>query len=341
MRIVDVEGDLLRQQGHVVTVQALEVLDRILERRGGEEVVLLEAQHLALVMAVLRIENLGDHLGQLPFLHRAGIVTAGEGSQVDALRRTGRPHAQRVDRLGIVADDRDVVGHGDDGLVILQLGKELAVHPMLLDMTAEVHLDGILERGDVPVVAVFQPAVRHLDLLAVDDALAEQAVFVTDGAAHRGQIQRRERIHKARGQTAQTAVAGSRFGLLVEHLAHFQPEIRERRLVFLGRAQIEQIVVHPAAGEELDGEVVEPLFVFILARLLGVAPLFHDLIANGRGNRLVNLLRRRLLERAAVIALQLAQNRLLDMFLIVNFHQRHGHFLLYASIYCKFQAANA
>lgn len=54
MRVVDVENALVRQQIKVVAKVLFEILDCILQGGAGEEVVLLEAQHLALVVAYLR-----------------------------------------------------------------------------------------------------------------------------------------------------------------------------------------------------------------------------------------------------------------------------------------------
>ena len=48
VRVVDVESDLLRQLAHVRTVDTLEILDRVLQRRADEEVFLHQAQLLPL-----------------------------------------------------------------------------------------------------------------------------------------------------------------------------------------------------------------------------------------------------------------------------------------------------
>ena len=76
-------------------------------------------------------------------------------------------------------------------------------------------LDRVFERGHFPAIAVLEPAIGHFYLLAVDDALTEQAVLVANAAAHRGQIERRERVHEARGEAAKATIAGSGFGLFV------------------------------------------------------------------------------------------------------------------------------
>ena len=308
VRVVDVERHALGQLGQVLAIGALVVLDRILQRGGGEEVVLLEAQHLALVVLVLGVEHLGDDLGQFALLGCARKVAPAEGGQVDALGRAGAPQAQAVDDVGIIADDGDVIRHGDDGLVVLEGYAQAAIHPLLLQGAAEVDLDGVLQRGDLPGVAVFEPAVGQLDLLAVDDALAEQAVLIADGAAHGGQVQRGERIHEAGGQAAQAAVAQRGLGLLAQHVLHLDAQVVKRGLIVGGGAQVEHVVVQPAAGQKLDGQVVQALGLLLAALFLLKAPLLHDLVAHGGGDGLVDLLAGGFLQRAAVVALQFAQD---------------------------------
>ncbi|MPM63384.1 hypothetical protein SDC9_110264 [bioreactor metagenome] len=80
-------------------------------------------------------------------------------------------------------------------------------------MAFKADVNAFLRRGHLPYVAVDQPIVGQLYLLAVGQLLAEQAVFVADGAAHRGQIQCRQAVQKAGSQAAQTAVAQTRLGL--------------------------------------------------------------------------------------------------------------------------------
>ena len=82
MRVVNMENALVRQQVKVVAEVLFKVFDGILQGGAGEEVVLLEAQHLALVVLILRIEHLGDHLGHLHFLHGLEVLALAEMRQV-------------------------------------------------------------------------------------------------------------------------------------------------------------------------------------------------------------------------------------------------------------------
>jgi hypothetical protein len=65
-----------------------------------------------------------------------------------------------------------------------------------------------------------------LDLLAALDPLLEDAVLVADAVADRGQLQRGERVHEARGEPAEAAVAepGIAFGL--DHLVDVDSSCR-------------------------------------------------------------------------------------------------------------------
>ena len=60
------------------------------DRRGDEEVLLLQAQLLALRRGVLGVEHLGDVLGEGLCAHRLGIVASVEDVQVEGLGCAGR-----------------------------------------------------------------------------------------------------------------------------------------------------------------------------------------------------------------------------------------------------------
>ena len=324
VRVVDVEGDLLRELAHVRAVDALEVLNRVLQRRADEEVFLHQAQLLAVIGVVLRIEHLGNlRRDGVAVLRGAVVIARGELFKVEVLRQHGAPRAQAIHHVAVVADDRQIIRHSDDVFRVLEGDIIRAAHPVFDHLAAEADLHRVALGRNLPGVAVGQPLVRHLDLLAVHDALTEQAVFIADGAAHRRQVQRRQRIEEARGQTTQTAVAQRRFRLFVEHAPQGQPQLLERLLVFLGGAEVEQVVVQPAAGQKLDGEVIQALGLLAAAGFLLKSPLEHDLVANGARHGSVDLLGRRVLNGAAVVAQQLVEDGFLDGILVILGLQRH------------------
>ena len=243
MRVVDVDDDLLRQLAPVRAVELLEVLEDVLEGGGGEEILLLQAEQLAFVVVVFRVEDVGDSFRQFLFLRRLHIVAVVEVAQVNALRGAGAPQAQAVDGGGVIAHQRHVVGDSLDRVVADVTEHRAAVLVAHFDVTVEVHFAGILHYGHFPHVAVAQPVVRQLDLLTVHNLLAEQTVFIADGAAHRGQVEGRQRVHEARCQTAQTAVAQRGFRLFLKHLVYVDVQFVQRLLVGIERDEVQDVGV--------------------------------------------------------------------------------------------------
>ena len=243
MRVVDVDDDLLRQLAPVRAVELLEVLEDVLEGGGGEEILLLQAEQLAFVVVVFGVEDVGDGFRQFLFLRRLHIVAVVEVAQVNALRGAGAPKAQTVDGGGVIAHQRHVVGNSLDRVVADVTEHRAAVLVAHFNVTVEVHLAGVLHYGHFPHVAVAQPVVRQLDLLTVHNLLAEQTVFIADGATHRGQVKGRQRVHEARCQTAQTAVAQRGFRLFLKHLVHVDVQFVQRLLVGIERDEVQDVGV--------------------------------------------------------------------------------------------------
>ena len=128
MRVVDVDGDFVREDVPIRAVGLFKIAHDVLHRGAGEEILLLEPQLLALVMVVFGIEHLGDHFAQLALFHGAHIIPAVERLHVDFLGRFGRPGAQHVHHVGVVTQNGHIVGHGEDGGIILLL----KAHPAAL-----------------------------------------------------------------------------------------------------------------------------------------------------------------------------------------------------------------
>ena len=117
MGIVELNGRLVREAGkHWQALRRIEHLPAllvaaqdVLQRRGDEEVLLLEPEFLALKDVVIGVEDLGDVLRAGLGLDGPFIVTAVEVAQVELVRGFGRPQAQRVDGAVLVARDGGVV----------------------------------------------------------------------------------------------------------------------------------------------------------------------------------------------------------------------------------------
>ena len=110
--------------GELLPGQALllEVGEHVLDGGGDEEVLLLEAQLLPVVGAVVRVEDAADADRVLAVVQRRDVVALVEGGQVELLRLTlaARAHGEgvrlpqpQVDRrVRVVAVDRRVERHG-------------------------------------------------------------------------------------------------------------------------------------------------------------------------------------------------------------------------------------
>lgn len=132
-----------------------------------------------------------------------------------------------------------------------------------MDHVANVHA------LDLPGIAVGQPEVRVLHLPPVLDALLEDAVVVPDSVPPRYSlmtalsstinVHRGERVHVARGQATQTAVAKSSVLIVVEHVFQLVAHLVERLLVLALQIDVDEDVMQQSAQQVLDGQVVHAL----------------------------------------------------------------------------------
>ncbi|OIQ83854.1 hypothetical protein GALL_343470 [mine drainage metagenome] len=279
--IVELDANLLRQQLPVL-MPGEEPMQYVLDRCGDEEILLAQPQFAPVHRSVVGVQYLGEVLGGVLFFHGAHVVAGIERVQVEFARRLGRPQAQVVDGIGLVAGDRHVVGHRHHGV---------AVHPAVLDaavLVGELHhvaieLDRIeaLRALEFPGIAVAQPVVRAFDLLPVFDALLEHAVFVTDAVAHAGQIEGRHRIQEAGRQAAQAAVAERGVGFHLLHRLHLLPHGLQAIAQLRLDVEIVRRIGQRAPDQEFQRKVIDPLRVFLVVVADGLHPALDQMVAHG------------------------------------------------------------
>jgi len=80
--------------------------------------------------------------------------------------------------------------------------------------------------GEFPGVEV-KPVVRHLDLIAIDDLLFEDAVTVPQAVTPGRVIQTCKAVEEAGGQAAQTAIAQGSVVLLLDNILDPEAELGE------------------------------------------------------------------------------------------------------------------
>jgi hypothetical protein len=258
MGVVELDRGVVGQRaqgtalGHVPAHQ-------ILQRGGGEEELLAQAQLLALCGGIARVEHPRDRLGPGPARHRADMVAGIEPSELDRGVGLRLPQAQDVDVLAPPADDRHVVGHGVHGLGRVPVAADvviaLARHG---DASAEADLVGRLRPGELPRIAFREPGLRRLALPAVLKRLAEDAVVVADAVADRRDRQARHALHEAGGEPPETAIAERRVGLGPLDVGEIDAQVAKRGPGGLDEAEIVHRVRQEPADQEFEREIIDP-----------------------------------------------------------------------------------
>mmetsp|Transcript_1100 Transcript_1100/g.3068 ORF Transcript_1100/g.3068 Transcript_1100/m.3068 type:complete len:926 (+) Transcript_1100:706-3483(+) len=325
VRVVQLERDLLRQQLPVGAVQLGEAAQAVLHGGGHEEVLLLQAQLLALVRAVVGVQHGRQRLGALLGQDGGHVVAGVERLQVKLLGGLGRPQPQ-VDAVA-----RAKPG---DGVVVRDRGHLLAGVPLEhlaavngLGGHVAVELDGVRhdQALNLPRVAEREPVVGLLVLEAVEDVLLEHAVLVADAVAPGGQVERGHGVQEAGRQAAQAAVAQRGVALLLADRLQVVAHLAQRLSVRLSHVQVVQRVEQRAAHEEFHGQVVHALGVLLLEVGLGVVPGLHQAVAQAQGGGLVALKVIKAVARARHGVLHVTNDALLDaehIILLVGVHER-------------------
>ena len=320
--VVELEDDPLRQLAQV-HVARQGVLDEVAQAAGDEEVLLLQPQLLALRRRVVGVEHLGDVLGEDLRAGGLGVVAGVEGLQVEGLVGLGAPQPQGVDDAVAEAGDHVVVGHaahlpgGDPAGALGAVGVGIR-----LGMPAEADLDGALGVRELPRAAQAQPAVRLLDLAALDEGLPEDAVLVADAVADAGLVHRRERVDEAGGEPPEAAVAQAGLDLLAAQRRHVDAALLHRLLGDALQVRGEQVVAELAAQEVLRREVAHDPGRVLAAPVPGLQPGRHEVGAHGPGEREVLVVDRRLRQLDALPEVELVQE-LTDE--AVDGARRRGH----------------
>ena len=201
-------------------------VDYILNGRGDEEILLAQAQALALGMVIRGIENLAYDLRHGVLLHGAQIIALVEGVHIN-FRAFRAPEAQDADSLAVLAGDHHIIGHGVDFLRVLYVDAVIAVLPVINNFAFEADIDALLLARDEPNFTAGKPEIGHLGLPAVNKLLLEDSVFIENGVAHSEIAVGCERIEIASREAAETAVAETRVRLAVIELVELDAEVFE------------------------------------------------------------------------------------------------------------------
>ena len=254
--VVELHRPVVRELLHR-DAAVVEAAEHVLQGAAHEEVLLLQPQPSALVGAVVGIEHLGEGFAAHLLLHGAVVIADVEGVEIEALSGIGSPQPQPVAGVHPVAQHWHVVGH-TDGV----LGRDPAhpvgalLIPIALGAAAEAHEAGLVGVGNFPGPATLEPLIGDLHLPAVADQLVEDAEFIADAIAGGRDLQRGQRFQEAGRQTAQAAIAQSRFLFHLEDLVEVgHPEAAQGVGGLIADAEHQQVVAQLRADQEFGREV--------------------------------------------------------------------------------------
>ena len=292
VRVVELDRDAVRQLLERAPLGEL-LGQHVLQARAHEEVLLLEAQLLALRRRVVRVEDARDVLG-VHFRDRGLGVPPGV-ERLDVERRDGAagPEPQVIHGRPAVAGDQLVEADGPDVLRVHPAIARAALRVLRGDAAAaETHHVARIVARDLPRAALAQPAARDFALPAVlVDGLREDAEVVADAVAHRRVLQRRERIHEARGQPAEAAVAEARVDLFLRDPVEIEAQLLQRVAGLLHQFAVErrEAVDERAAEQVLDREVADALHARLGHAALRRKPARGEFLADRERQRVVHV----------------------------------------------------
>ena len=192
----------------------------------------------------------------------------------------------------VVTHNRDIERHRAHRLIILldeavAAGLLIELNP---DIASELDLAGILRSPELKRIAVLEPVVGDLHLIAVLDLLLEHTEAVADTAAVSRIAESGQGIQETGRQSSEAAVSERRISLLILDSVKVDTKILKRSLDLLVCGHIDQRVAEGAAHQKLHGHVVEDLRIFLLHLLGGSHPVIDNNVLHRIGDSLKQLL---------------------------------------------------
>ena len=283
MGIVELDGIEISEMREVIAMYQLIVFNHILQRCTAEEILLLQAQLLALIGGVVRIQHAGNILCAVLLANRCFIVLIVEFVEVEGGQRLCLPQTQVSDVLGAITDNRQVIRHCTHGLVC----------------KANENCIGIY--ADAPRIAEARPVIGGLLLEAVLNVLLKQTIFIANAIAVEREIQRCCGIQEACSQTSQAAVAQGSI-LYFFHVGQLETALVKQLFYFIVNTKAKQIVIDCTANQKFCGHII--CMACFSVQLLAFLPRSGDLCHNCFGKSMMNILCIGLVEILAAVTLQ-------------------------------------
>src|SRR5208337_1524124 len=143
--------------------------------------------------------------------------------EVEFFGGLGRPQPEGVHGPAAVAHNREIIRDADDAFGVQPVPFRTLWPGSCLDPAFELDLERELGMRDLPWVAVLEPFLGLLHLVAVLDVLLEDPEIVAQPIADRGKVQGGNGIQKTRGEPAEAAIAEARIDLVFPQILPTSP----------------------------------------------------------------------------------------------------------------------
>ena len=120
-----------------------------------------------------------------------------------------------------------------------------------------------------------------LDLLAVHELLFEEAELIMDAVADGGQVQRAERVHEARSETAEAAIAEAHVGFALKEGIEVLAHLAESGLGVIVEAGVAEVVLQKPTHEVFEREVMHAAHAFLTMQRAGLGGHVHHTVTHG------------------------------------------------------------
>ena len=268
VRIIELHRGLGRQVVEVGVGPAM-ATQNVLQRAGHEEDLLDEAELLAALGAVVRVENLRDNLARVALMDGLDVTSAIESAEIEFGSGLGFPETEEIDATAREAGNWDIPRHAEEVTGLDEFGAVITtVVSAVLHAAVERHADAIVGAADQPRVIVRQPVVGDFDLAALREGLTEKTELVMDAVADGWDVHRSEGIQEAGGEATQPPVAEAHVGFFIGDGFEVLTEFSQGRRGNVAQLQVDQIIGQHSTHEVFQREIIDAADV--LAGVLGL-----------------------------------------------------------------------
>lgn len=144
--------------------------------------------------------------------------------------------------------------------------------PILVRLAVESDLVGHILALDFPGVAMVQPEVGDLNLVAILNNLLEDAIVVPDSVAPGRDLEGGKRVKEASCESTEASVSKGSVSLLLVELFEVVANAHEGVFELALEVGVDECILESSPHEELEGEIIDSFGIIIRVELLCVIP---------------------------------------------------------------------